>query len=57
MNKYQELHETGSVRLYESEGYDLKALCHTFDIMLDPEIYCFSIIEGTKENFLEIIKF
>jgi hypothetical protein len=56
-NKYQELHSTGSVRLYESEGFNLTELMQSFDIMLDPEYYSFGLIENNTGTFIEIIKY
>jgi hypothetical protein len=58
MKKYtEELHETGSVRLYESEGFNLNELMNSFEIMFDNEEFSYGIIDldNGKGPFIEVI--
>lgn len=47
--KYQQLQETGRVKLYENEGFNLEKLGESFEIMFDPELYSVTL-HGSKEG-------
>lgn len=55
-NYFHELESTGTVRLYESEGFNLSELMQSFSIMFDPEFYTFGLVDYGNGSFIEIIK-
>lgn len=56
-SKLKELKQTGSVRFYEKEGFDLSQLFDIFHVH-HHESYAYGITEYEKGNpFLEVVKF
>lgn len=56
--KWEDLEKTGSVRLYENEGYDLNPILNNLMVEMDSDQYAIGLLE-TRQNELciEILKY
>ena len=58
LSKWDELRKTGSVRLYEKEGFEVYEIVQLVEQIIDRDTYAYGIEENRHGDiFLELIKY